>query len=593
MSRRFRFAIASLSVGVLLGCGGGSATHPDAGGGDASGGSGGFHGFTGTGNTLGTGNTTGTGNTAGSTTGTAGSSITGVAGSGTGTGGAAGAPMPTGSLVFQGNLAALVNGGPPCTGEDGATGDRWCAFFAPLGTYPGDLYVVNVTKAAAGTSITCGLADPNCLHLTGSFTQDDPTVSTFHQAMFQGDTLIYYDATWTPYAWRPGMTAGRALATADPTMMDVGLCLPSLKGTAVMCLRILPDAMQTDPTNTLLVDLLAGKVDGTAEPPLARVETVIAASSSDTNVNHFTFDFPVPGSDVIAWSARATRTGAEVLKMQTIGDDAGRVTVASGVNSWRVSPDGARWYWLSGVNETSGAGALQSAPYPAGTTPTAIAANTAQFGFPTPSSLVTFDTARNLRGYANPATAPTTATSLDTGVAGLIALSLQGHVGYAKATSSTTSGLTLASMFVKKVDGTGACTITSTTNGYPPDFFFSPDSGAVSWIQVSGTTIQARYTRLSDCTATTVDASAGLVFAQPFGNRGLMFLDGYDGVSGTGALQVRNVAAGNTPSTDPLSMISGRVGAFATLASGGTDIVVYTVNGGGNEDGVYIRGFGP
>src|SRR5947207_4627038 len=134
--------------------------------------------------------------------------------------------------------------------------------------------------------------------------------------------------------------------------------------------------MQTDPTHTFLVDLLAGHVDDAATPPLARVETVIAASSSDTSVNHFEVDFPVPGTDAFAWSARASAAGAEVLKMQTLGNDASRVTVATGVNSWRASPDGARWYWLSAVSESTGAGTLQSAPYPvAGTTPTSLGSN--------------------------------------------------------------------------------------------------------------------------------------------------------------------------------------------------------------------------
>ncbi|HEY7376026.1 MAG TPA: hypothetical protein VIF57_27950 [Polyangia bacterium] len=40
-------------------------------------------------------------------------------------------------------------------------------------------------------------------------------------------------------------------------------------------------------------------------------------------------------------------------------------------------------------------------------------------------------------------------------------------------------------------------------------------------------------------------------------------------------------------------MVSGRVASFATSAAGGADIVVYTVNAGGNDDGVYVRGFGP
>ena len=83
--------------------------------------------------------------------------------------------------------------------------------------------------------------------------------------MFGGDTLVYYELTGAPFGWRPGMTAGRALATADPMTLDVVLCTPSSKGTAVYCLRILPTAMQTDPTLTL-TDLLVGKLDGAANP---------------------------------------------------------------------------------------------------------------------------------------------------------------------------------------------------------------------------------------------------------------------------------------------------------------------------------------
>ena len=110
--------------------------------------------------------------------------------------------------------------------------------------------------------------------------------------------------------------------------LDVVLCTPSSKGTAVYCLRILPTAMQTDPTLTL-TDLLVGKLDGAANPPLARVETVIAGNDADMNFPHFQVGFPVPGSETIAWSARATAAGAEILKMQTIGNDASRVTVAT------------------------------------------------------------------------------------------------------------------------------------------------------------------------------------------------------------------------------------------------------------------------
>ena len=304
MLRHTRTAIAIL---LLIGCGSSAAPK------DASG----------IGGSVGTG--------AGGTTGDGG--LTGIAGL-TGGGGQGGmAPAtPTGSLVFTGVTAVL-----DCTAEEGATGDRWCAFLAASVSAPNniELHVVNISAAARGTSITCGLADANCLRLTDRYTEDD-----LHLGLFGGDTLVYHDDTWTPFGWRPGMTAGRALAVADATTMDVLLCQPDAKGTGVTCLRALPMAMQTDPTNMLLGDVLAGRIDAAATPPLARVETVIAASAADGNIGHFQMGFPVPGGDTVAWSARAIPGGPEVLKVQTLGNDASRVTVASDVTGWSASPDG-------------------------------------------------------------------------------------------------------------------------------------------------------------------------------------------------------------------------------------------------------------
>jgi hypothetical protein len=547
---RFGSLLASL---LVLGCGSTSGAPKDGGAGGSLGGAGG-----------------GTGG------------LGGAAGSGT-----AGAPMPTGSLVFMGDDPRLLTQGLPCTWEEGATGDRWCAFVAASVTNPnnGDLFVVNVTKAAAGVSITCGATDANCIKLTSSYGEND-----IHPAMFGGDTLVYYELTGTPFGWRPGMTAGRALATADPNLLDVVLCTPSPKGTAVYCLRLLPPAMQTDPTLTL-TDLLVGKLDGAANPPLARVETVIAGNDADVRFPHFQVGFPVPGSETIAWSARATAAGPEILKMQTIGNDASRVTVATNVNSWSASPDGARWYWLSAVNETSGAGALQSAPYPAGTSPVAIAPSVSQYDFPTPTSLlvVATDTAKSLLVFADPVGAPTTSTSVDTGVTGLAALSPQGHVGYYKMTSSSASGTLFTDLFIKKTDGTGACTITSATDTFA-FAIFTPSAGGLVWIQRGATALQAQFTKLSDCSRMSV--GSGVDWTEPIGEHAILFRDGVSSITQTGALKFRTLAGGAI-SADPAAQISAQVRTWMVLPAGGADVVVYTVNGGGNDDGVYVRAFGP
>src|SRR6185436_12298498 len=174
---------------------------------------------------------------------------------------------------------------------------------------------------------------------------------------------------------------------------------------------------------------------------------------------HFQPGFPVPGSNTVAWSSRATGTGPEILKMQTIGNDASRATVASNINNWSGSPDGTRWYWISALNETSGAGVLQSSPFPGGASPVAIAPTVLQYDFPTRTSLlvVNGDTAKSMVAFADPVGAPTASVSIDTGVIAFVALSKQGHAAYVKTVSTNAGGTTFSDLLVKKSDGTGAC----------------------------------------------------------------------------------------------------------------------------------------
>jgi hypothetical protein len=556
-ARMLRHAPIALAISLLVGCGGGSAK-PDGGG------------------------------TGGGSLGGTGLAVDGGGGGG-GSAGTTGTVTPTGSLAFQGTQAVLLDLGPPCTGEDGATGDRWCGFFGPSAVTPGNaaLFVVNVTKVAAGTSVNCAAAaDPNCLKLTDAFGENDS-----HPSLFQGDTLVYYDiGTAEPFGWRPGMTAGKRLATLDADADAV--CTPAIKGTAISCLRLLPMAMQTDPTNIVLVDVLAGHLEGAANPPLVKVETVIAASINDTNVSHLQVGFPVPGAETIAWSARSSAAGPEVLKMQTMGNDASRVTVASGVNQWDVSPDGARWYWLANVNDDTFIGALQSAPFPAGTSPVAIASNVAQYAFPTPTSLAVVDTAEAMTVFTSAAGAPAGAQAFDSSVFGFLSPSSDGHLAYVKTVTTDSSGnITGSDMFVKKFDATQGCTLTSATDSFPFDFSFTTNSVGAAWVQKTIVSANARYTRFSDCMTMTVGSS--IVFTESLGNRGILFLNGFSSTTGLATMNLRGLDSAGALTADPTTVISSQVGSLWPVTSGTTDIVVYSVNGGGTTDGIYVRPFGP
>jgi hypothetical protein len=144
----------------------------------------------------------------GAAAGTGGSGPAGSGGAGAaGTGGAGGSVAGLAARLFSGVALPLLDG-PTCTHDPGATGDRWCAFFAQ-GASAGavDLRVVNVSKAAAGTAVTCpattGSAD--CLRLTGSAypgAEDDGVHLTF----FGGETVVYlFYTTGMRYAWRTWM----------------------------------------------------------------------------------------------------------------------------------------------------------------------------------------------------------------------------------------------------------------------------------------------------------------------------------------------------------------------------------------------------
>ena len=58
-------------------------------------------------------------------------------------------------------------------------------------------------------------------------------------------------------------------------------------------------------------------------------------------------------------------------------------------------------------------------------------------------------------------------------------------------------------------------------------------------------------------------------------------------MNGTGSLSFRPVADGTALGGDP-TYVSSQVGSFAAVAAA-PGALVYSVNGGGNDDGIYVR----
>src|SRR4029078_9283994 len=75
------------------------------------------------------------------------------------------------------------------------------------------LYVFNASRAAAGADVRCGATDSADGLLLTAHLGGDGGSPVLHGTFFQGDTLVYYDHALAPYAWRPGLSKGRLLAT--------------------------------------------------------------------------------------------------------------------------------------------------------------------------------------------------------------------------------------------------------------------------------------------------------------------------------------------------------------------------------------------
>jgi len=487
------------------------------------------------------------------------------------------APSPAalgpGVRVFTGTTAMLYDG-PACTAEEGARGDRWCAFVALSETQTINLFVVNVSALLAGTAVSCDAPDPNCLLLTDSLGGDtgDPT---WHGTYFQGDTLVYYDILRVPYAWRPGMDRGRLLAIPDATV-DLTFCTPARRGTAVACLGLLHD--ETD-TTVVPADLYAGSTDVESEPLLAPVDRVIAANLADQGVARFSFGFPESG--YVGWTSRQTPDGPEVLKLQRVDDPASQLTVASDVHGWDVSDDGKRWYWLSAI-DSRGAGVLQSAPFPAGAYPSDILPSVWDYGLDRGAALVALTTEADVLTLPDPIGAPENQELVDRGVQSLVALSDKGHLAYAKHFVGTQT----VDLFVSKLDGSPACVIDTTVSGPLSSIHFAPGAESALWARSKTGGYDGHHTRLSDCSS--VPLAPDIIAFAWIGRDTVIFIDSFDAETETGTLHYRSVKRGGTLDPAEPELIAEGVDTFAISAPA----LVYTVNGNTEADGVYVRAFG-
>lgn len=484
------------------------------------------------------------------------------------------------SQLFSGHAAMLFDG-PSCTAEQDERGDRWCAFVARSSSEARSLFVANVSRASAGTTVSCGNQDPNCLELTPSLGGDsfDPT---WHGTRFWGDTLIYYDQALVPYAWRPGMRSGRVLVDTAQNL-DVIFCSGSAVASAIACLGV--PAEQSD-TSLLRATLLMGRADGVEEPPLGAVDEVIAANARDQGVPRFGYGFPAVPGDPLVWTTRDSADGPELLKMTWPGEPGDGRVVASDVHAWDVSADGKRWHWLRAV-DASGAGTLESAPFPSADEPISVLPNIVEYRSASPngSALLTLSATGALAVTDDPREASTTTSVLDEGVQALLSPSTSKHVAYAK----HFVGNTFVDLFFANRENGSVCGV-DTTIGVPiASLFFAPDADAAIWARSKADGFDGFHTRLADCSTS---ALAPDVMALGWVDGGVLFMDAFDADESHGTMRLIAAASGELLDPGTPTLIAEQVDTYA-ISSTPPGALLYTINAGGDADGVYVASFRP
>jgi hypothetical protein len=276
-------------------------------------------------------------------------------------------PLPAGVRppvrILPASGLLLGNGPTACTNQVPASGDgdRWCVFaVGEVGALNGELWVINVTRAMAGTLPRCDGTTSECLRLT-------TTLPMRTAARFDGDTLIYganavsgpdEDFLGPMYAWRPGWSRGRQISS------DRGYaCGGQRRSAAAVCF----DDPAGDPAKP---DSAAGRVgylldeSGGPLPPIGRWplrnanDTVWQSGFSPDGAT-----FLLSGADSIG-----KKKTLRVLATSSAGQDA-PMTVLDDVDYWTVSNDGRRIYFVRGLPQQAD---LFVADFPSGANPTRV-----------------------------------------------------------------------------------------------------------------------------------------------------------------------------------------------------------------------------
>jgi hypothetical protein len=500
--------------------------------------------------------------------------------------------------VVPGPAFLVGHGLDSCTNTPAAPGDRWCAFARPAGDYD-ELWVLDVTKAAAGGAVACDGSDASCLRLSTRLYENRDTGFVDHG--FNGDTLIYEETTdrgpgtgafvGVIWAWRPGWPAGRALTSSEGlycvghATSDAALCFDHRSG----------DGMIAD----LTVDLLAGPLPAAGTSGLPRMDALLLASPADAPGAPARWRADLsPDGQYVAWSTRSQTDAVETLHAYQLGAKSAAVVVAQDVSQWAISPDGASWYWLAGYNyDVAGApaGTLERAAFPGGTGRATLATAAGEFGAVGAAGLwlranVTAQVGE-LRFMAD-RMAPAGVATIDTKVLTVLDHTADGsRFLYAKTYAQARPGSVatgapppaLLDLYASGPAGGPPCVVSPAPAAL--EAAFAPGGSLVVW------GLRDAVTGDEAGVATSISSCQSKVFAThlanlvPVGDAALATLEDPDQATKEATLRYARVVNG---ALAPGLLVETRAALVVAAVATEPPAVAFTVHAGGPEDGLYV-----
>ncbi|HXU79952.1 MAG TPA: hypothetical protein VN914_01055 [Polyangia bacterium] len=501
-------------------------------------------------------------------------------------------PPPAVHKLVNGPLGLVGRTTTGCSSgvaKPGISADVWCAFYRAGGQGGTELWVLNVSKAAA-RPVACDGASPECLRLTTNLWTGDPLFNAAHPGIhgFEGDTLIIYaDASVSGAndayrgalkVWRPGWTTARTMTSPQGY-----LCHGNAYAPVAHCL----DNVVEKEKNYEL-DLLAGSLAGSAPGPLQKADHIATLGAKGQIMWSAAFS---PDGAWFLYSSPSEAGDTEVLRLApaTDGGVGPPREIRRGASRWLVAPDSKKLYFLDGYNyvDTAPAGALTMVDFPAIAGAAVLQPNVALYtplgGVGEPDRGLGYlqdvskgdGTFRILRDRAQPAGAVT----IESGVNEFLISPDLRYTFVAK--PNTAAGPT---SLVVSNEGKGSCVLMEGRPIYSQAF--APDAAALYWAQDSdsGFTIEGWYAPLDGCVDRRRRFSEDLAYLAPT-KSGLVYADS-DPDRQTMTLKFAPLVGGALDSGGVV-VVQERID--LSIARGGARFVVFTVSRG-DATGLYAYG---